>query len=104
MFSNGNNGEFSAVKQQELEAVNGGLSLGGGFGSGFSSGDFGGAVSLPGTDGRGDLVSGGLLVVQPGASDPFRGPNICIGRQINIEVCGCQNETTAEENRFFQML
>jgi len=66
MFSNENNNEFSAVKQQELEAVNGGLSLDGGFDSGFSSGDFGGAVSLPGIGGGGDLVTGGLLVVQPG--------------------------------------
>ena len=65
MFSNGNNGEFSAVKQQELEAVNGGLSLG----------DFGGAVSLPGIGGGRDLVSGGLVVVQPGLSWENSGPD-----------------------------
>ena len=102
MFSNGNNGEFSAVKQQELEAVNGGLSL--------SSGDFGGAVTLPGIGGGGDLVSGGLLVVQPGASGTFDIPNICGNRQINIQICGCRNQCPPapapppEENRLFQMV
>jgi len=92
MFSNENNNEFSAVKQQELEAVNGGL----------SSGDFGGAVSLPGIGGGGDLVSGGLVIVQPGAPDLFCGCGGCPGRQITI--CGCQNRVTPRSDYLLQVV